>query len=268
MRNKLFLAVAFLGLGSSLASCRRPLSGVTGSSTPNGLLPDVYHTHKNTLKDLMNLPLPSPLSGEWETVLLADPKAELLVEYVIDCAISGDVFSPSKSRTFTGRGLLTTQTAGWPSAPLDTEAQQRLHACIAARLNPKGATVDIWLGGQDVLDDGTKGSFPIPEAFWRTELTPDGPKIYYWPASTSIDDCLNAHPDAANTRVCGAPTSTCGLERRNSGECNGTTFECLDPGGSGTMKPAIGTQLTCEAWCSLYPSCAPPPGRCSAPCPQ
>jgi len=198
MRYVLSAVVTSLALGGSLF-VRAETSDPTGTTGGNGLLPEVYWSNQALLEQGMRGPLKTGsdnLTAELSR-LPQTREGKKLLEYAIDCAVRGP--APRGAGSFTARQLLNT-TGGWLKGALDQSQREDLHACIAARLNPTGAEVFIWLGGPHVTNDPSvrikQNDFPIEEAFWAAVEEP--PTVQGDPVS-------NPGPVASRDPVVGEP---------------------------------------------------------------
>lgn len=239
--------------------------GPSGTPTPNGVKPEVYHQFKvhlaGAMGDRVTLAAGPDLSKAFD-MIPKDPKATKLVEYTIDCALKGDfVFGTTP---ISGKGRLTT-TAGWRGGPLLPDQQEALHVCIAARLNPSGKDVTIRLSGLNVIDESDEGQqYPVDEAYWASTVTENGMAlINVWPSKALEVSCGNNLAAAVSTRVCGLiDPAACGLKRRDDrSKCvplEGDKSECPRTPGQPAMQAVIRTRMKCSDWCTFYPGCNPP----------
>jgi hypothetical protein len=260
----------------------------TGTIGHNGLFPQEVFDHINDMKTVMDgrLTLAPPDAGELSATfdgILNPPDAALrsktLADYLISCAVPNTTVTSYKNSPYDAGAAYVSSDAnsllqnvdGWRNGGLSMAAQSKndLYTCLATRLNPYGANVKIWLGGQNVTKDAPVTNFPYPEAYWVTTLDSDyKPTIYVWPVlvkslcdpSTPSQGVSTGIP-ALNTRVCGTGSGAAGCKLEpGPGSCSavGSGYSCQDPSGGGGTVSAIATKLDCTAWCALYPSCRVP----------
>lgn len=312
--NAKYLVVAMMGLGLSAVGCfgtatNEELAATdwagyeaqenpTGGGTTNHLLPDIYHANKYKLLSAMGHPLATVLcipgwgcgpthavsSNILNTGLLNTSEGRDLFNMAVECALEdGQYVSQSNpSRTYTGKGLMST-TAGWYMTALTTDQKEDVLRCVIARVNMNGATVNIVLSGQNVTNQPDEDHSTVdwkPDALWDVQVltipglpgSPSRPAIYEyaWPiadvaANPSNAGCFTV-TSAMEARVCDQASSNCSFEVSEyaTNDCyrydmtqNGTTAEYYrcTPSDPTAGRPVVQSWVDANGLVALYPLC-------------
>ena len=251
----------------------------TGSIGHNGLRPEVYQANLVAIGQAARVAIASAGRASPELGRIADP---LLSAYAVSCAVpEATVTSPSPHAGYVDPAGLLRSTAGWATGGLDARAEADLHACLATRLNPSGADVEILLSGSQVNADRLDHrDYRLEEALWigverppAPSAPPGAPRSYdlaVFPSPTLVAACGDpiAAPNAPDrsaavkaaltSRVCGRG-GACGLVVRDRAECAGPGVWTCPLTSGGASVPAIETHLRCRDWCAVYPGCLVPP---------
>jgi hypothetical protein len=208
-------------------------------------------------------------------VFVTDPSCQYVFSYAIGCALNFGHSATVGPDTYSGEGLLST-TDTWQGAGLSQSQREDLHTCMITRLNPFGACVPIWLGGDHVTNSvgADPCDFPYDEAVWlATEGVGDNNNYMetytVWPLGNLIASC----GDGGNAIVKGIKTRLCGTAKGVK-ECHvdvrigSLATDCGTPNAAGyyqcKLKPmdspkyTIRTRLTLDGWNALYPCCPNP----------
>lgn len=109
--------------------------------------------------------------------LLADTANHALVRYLTECALPEDAsitkLVAGEELEFAGRLGLAPE---WEDDACDQDCQEWVSACLLARTNVSGQSVELWLRAEhDAIGRGRSPSFPIYEAsFFGNLFAPDG----------------------------------------------------------------------------------------------
>jgi hypothetical protein len=183
-----------------------------------------------------------------------------LLRYMVGCAFSaGQTFA--FSWTDTGGTVHAESYPGslgvapaWAAQPLDLSGQQWVSACLAARLNALGTTVEISVRGPlDALacTEDEEDAYPKPEAAFYGNLFTSSPAVY------ACADTLPLLP-ALNLRLCGQSVAG-GLV---CGPIHTQALPCIDLKLLGILEINVGPCTGQDPTCGFFDSCTPP--GCSA----
>ncbi|APR88029.1 ppe family protein [Minicystis rosea] len=169
--------------------------------SPNALSPNALSPNALSPNGLATLLDPSPSGDLWRS----------LIKYTVGCA-----YAPSQSFSFSwtdAKGNVRNEVyqgilglaPSWSTGPLDVGSQRLVSACLAARLNYYGVTVELSLRADvDVLEENTSfyelGVFNrIEGAFWGN-LFSETPYIHACYKAENVEhsrfrmrDCASGH---------------------------------------------------------------------------
>jgi hypothetical protein len=263
----LFGACIFaLGCGVTPADGEEDVSSVEEAWIyGNGDSPTSFWANLSYLRRLARQPLTNSNGDLTATPLLATPEGQLVLHYVVGCALDpgATVSSPAWGVSYDGSVGLG---SAWKSGPLSDEKSQRwVTACLLQTLNGLGLPVPIhMMGNHPGLADGPgqdASKFIYPDATMFGNIFAPTPLAYACLDRVVPEACGGMASNYASMRFCDSSPS-CGLTLL-PGDC---TAHCtVDGNGNPTCKAAgveydqaISTTLMGDDWQLLYRSCPLP----------
>jgi hypothetical protein len=243
--------------GTEATPCLSPQDGPTGASGTNGLKPRDYHPRRMPLEVLLKMPLTvnGALNPDSKfSDFISTPEGISVFSHAVGCALPTSISVAG----FQGEGLMAS-TGSWLTGPLDLQQQSDINTCLAARLNPYGVVVPIWIGGPDTVQAVDASQHPYFEAVWSVNVNSDGLANYWvwaadtFPKNTPCKDQLSIQRDFS-TRICENNSTICQITLRTDmatacqGQPGGGKWTCFG-------KPALETRLSMKDWNLIHPKC-------------
>jgi hypothetical protein len=198
----------------------------------------------------------SPAYGlETDAGLHPDADSLQLATYLVECALPED---DAVTKTVDGQPVLLEGLLGlapeWKDEPCEEDCQEWVSACLMARVNVAGDSVDLWLTATNpAIGLGHHPSLPIYEATFYGNVFQGVQAVCRGPQNGQLGAYLD-------DRTCdGEPVSSCGFA--DWGGCgtgdrclyvNGFATDCatgLDPA-SGVRYRSVSTFVSVEGWSS------------------
>lgn len=176
-----------------------------------------------------------------------------LATYLVECALpSGDALEKDVDGDVVTLSGALGLAPEWQDEPCDQECQEWVSACLLARVNVTGESVDLWLAADHpAIGLGRAPSLPAYEATFYGNVFEDERHVCHGSQEGSLGDHLD-------DRTCaGEPLTRCGFS--DWGECGardrcdhvqGFATNCAtgaDPG-TGVRYNSISTFVSLEGW--------------------
>jgi hypothetical protein len=271
MRTMIFAWMTAMVTGLLAAGCAEPVDsdddvealvvyrpmGGGGSTGVNGLGDDKYWAVEGAFLNSTLLPLTdgntNDVNDKIGQLLLGTPAGITVFGYAVECAVPAGQSVVWNGVKFFGLGHMA-NAQKWLYAPLSSDAQGDLMACMVAHINPLDLKVPILLSGVNVKDDGQNHlAYPVDEALWVAGFSAAGGPTYTAYALAPLRNKCAADPaDALKNRVCGHDPKHCHLDVGDIQDC------FLDQEAGGWFcngQPALKTNLKEADFAELYADC-------------